>query len=166
MVVEFICLFLLIAAGLLVVLAAVAVTAIVIVRRSPHDAGEQGATFPTLVDTAASSGEVSTVSASYWGGELLLVRLSEGQAGQQSAESLPLAQGEPLSAEEIAAILARLPELAAEPEDQLDFLLPTDSPPPPRPGQTVKEDFPPPPVVVTPELCQSKPSTHPKAWNQ
>ncbi len=155
--------FLLIAAGVVVVLA-VAVAATIIVARRPHEPEVQGATFPSLVDTAASSGAVSMASAGYWGGglaessgEQLLIRLSEGQAGQQATESLPLAQGEPLSDEEIAAILARLPELTAEPEDQVDLRLPADSLPPPRPGQTVQEDFPPPPAVVTPEPVAAGP---------
>ena len=42
---------------------------------------------------------------------------------------LPPVSGDPLSDEEIEQILARLPVLTAEPEDQVDFLLPEDSPP-------------------------------------
>jgi uncharacterized protein YfaS (alpha-2-macroglobulin family) len=155
--------FLLIAAGVCVLLAAI-VAAIVVLRRPPHEPEVQGATFPVLVDTAASSGAVSMVSASVWSGgaaggssEQLLIRLSQGQAGQQAPEAMPPAQGQPLSDEEIAAVLARLPELTAQPEDQVDLRLPADSPPPPRPGQTVQEDFPPPAVVVTPEPAGAGP---------
>ena len=155
--------FLLIAAGA-VVLLAVAVTAVILVARRPHDTEVQGATYPALVDAGGSSGVVSMASAGYWGGglaesggEQLRIRLSEGQAGQQAAEPLPLAQGEPLSNEEVAAILARLPELTAEPGEQVELNLPADSPPPPRPGQTVEEDFPPPAAVATPEPAAAGP---------
>ena len=93
--------FLLIAAGVIVVLAVV-VAATIFLRRRPHDVEVQGATFPALVDTAASSGVVSVASAGYWGGglaessgEQLLIRLSEGQAGQQATESLPRPRASP-----------------------------------------------------------------------
>ena len=149
--------FLLIAAGAAVLLAVV-VTAVILVARRPHVTEVQGATYPALVDAAGSGGAVSMASVGYWGGglaesggEQLLIRLSEGQAGQQAAQSLPPTQGEPLPDDEIAAILARLPDLTAEPGDQVVLNLPADSPPPPRPGQTVEEDFPPPAAVVTPE---------------
>ncbi len=155
--------FLLVAAGVVVVLAVVVAVVVLVTRRS-HEGGPQGATFPVLVDTGTSGGAVSAVSVGYFGGglaesssEQLLIRLSEGQQAQQATESLPPAQGEPLSDDEIAAILARLPELTAEPEDQVDLLLPADSPPPPRPGQTVQEDFPPPPAPVTPEPAAAGP---------
>ena len=86
--------------------------------------------------------------------EDLLIRLSAGQASPTIAEALPLLTGEPLSEEEIAAILARLPELTGQAGDLLDFNLPADSPPPPRPGETVSQPFPPPaPPVVPPEIA-------------
>ena len=122
-------------------------------------------TSPILVDTTASGGEVSEVKVSFRGGggvegngdERLLIRLSQGQAELQAAEFLPQATGEPLSDEEIDQILARLPALAVEPEDQVDLYLPEDSPPPPRTGETIEERFPPPPAPITPEEVEAGP---------
>lgn len=156
---------LLIAAGVFVVWAVLAVTTTSLVVRRAQERQAQGATFPTVASTTASSGKASVVEASYWGGSAagggalaqLLIRLSEGQAGQQAAEPLPLAQGEPLSDEDVAGILARLPELTAEPGEQVELNLPPDSPPPPRPGQTVQEDFPPPAAAVAPEPAAAGP---------
>ncbi len=85
------------------------------------------------------------------------IRLSEGQPQPQQVEALPLAQGEPLSPEEIDAILGRLPELPVEAQDQADFRLAQEPIPPPRPGQTIPESFPPPPEALTPEPAPSGP---------
>ncbi len=71
------------------------------------------------------------------------IRLSEGQARPQAAETNPVATGEPLSADEIEPILSRLPELTPEPDQQVEFNLPQEVLPPPRPGNTVTESFPP-----------------------
>ncbi|MGC9333897.1 MAG: Ig-like domain-containing protein, partial [Anaerolineae bacterium] len=124
----------------------------------------QGETIPVLLNTAATEGRVSGVSMGYPGvgagqgdDETLLIRLSEGQEGTRDAASLPLASGEALTGEEIAQILARLPALATEPEDQVDFRLPEDSLPPPRTGEKIEEPFPPPPVPVTPEAVEAGP---------
>ena len=84
------------------------------------------------------------------GDRQLVIQLSQGQAELQEVAFLPVTSGEPLTDEEIEQILARLPALAAEPEDQVDFQLPEDSPPPPRTGETIEEPFPPPPAPVMP----------------
>ncbi|MBC8330929.1 MAG: hypothetical protein H8E28_03005 [Anaerolineae bacterium] len=72
-----------------------------------------------------------------------MIMLSDGQPQSQPAEALPVADGEPLGSAELARVLARLPELVTTPEDQLDFNLPDEVLPPPRPGETVEEAFPP-----------------------
>lgn len=74
-------------------------------------------------------------------GEMKIL-LSEGQSQPQQRERLPLTQGDPLSDEEIAKILARLPGLETDSADQVDFKFPTELLPPPRPGQTVRDAFP------------------------
>ncbi len=71
------------------------------------------------------------------------VRLSEGQAQPAAAAALPVTNGEPMTPEQIAEILRRLPDLTGEELDQLDFRLPEELLPPPRPGVTVQESFPP-----------------------
>lgn len=71
------------------------------------------------------------------------IRLSEGMPQPQGIETPPPAVGEPLSADEIARLLARLPALEADPADQTAFQLPPELLPPPRPGKTVRESFPP-----------------------
>jgi hypothetical protein len=121
----------------------------------------QGETTPVLVDTSVPGGagavSVEAGVSLRGGGGLgeedegrLVIQLSEGEAQYQATEPLPVAVGQPLSEEEIAAILARLPELELEPQDQVDFRLPEDLVPPPRPGQTIEEPFPPPPAPVLP----------------
>lgn len=70
------------------------------------------------------------------------ITLSEGQEQPEQAEPLPLASGETLSADEIAAIFARLPALIRDPDDQEDFRLPDEVIPPPRTGDTIDETFP------------------------
>jgi alpha-2-macroglobulin len=74
----------------------------------------------------------------------LLVRLSQGQAQPQTVSRVPLVQGESLPLERIEQILSRLPELPIGPEDELKFRLSTELIPPPRPGATVNQPFPPP----------------------
>ncbi len=128
------------------------------------DGVEEG-TNPILVDTPVV-GEQGTEDAVSlrgdvgWeesGDERLVIHLSQGQAELQDVAFLPSAAGEPLSDEEMEQILARLPALAVEPEDQVDFRLPEDSPPPPRTGETIEEQFPPPPAPVIPEEVEAGP---------
>jgi uncharacterized protein YfaS (alpha-2-macroglobulin family) len=87
----------------------------------------------------------------------LSIRLSEGKAQPQSATPLPVATGQPLNQGEIEQILARVPALAAQPGDQTDFKLAQQPIPPPRPGETVKETFPPAPMPAQPEMVETGP---------
>ena len=125
----------------------------------------RGTTIPVLVDTG-DEGDVSAVeggvvpsggASAQIGEDVVPVRLSEGQAQPQAAEPLQQAGGEPLSEDEIERIVARLPPLETEPGDQADFRLPEDLLPPPRPGETIEEPFPPPPEPVEPETVPSGP---------
>ncbi|MBI9043861.1 MAG: hypothetical protein JEZ06_05205 [Anaerolineaceae bacterium] len=81
------------------------------------------------------------------------LQLSDGQPEPTVVEELPLSSGEPLSSEEIAMILNRLPEMESQPEDQQDFKLPGDPIPPPQPGENIDLPFPPPPEsALSPEV--------------
>lgn len=71
------------------------------------------------------------------------IGLSEGQPQTQVFQPLPVTTGDPLSPEEIAQLLARLPELPAITAEQAVFNRPAESLPPPRPGVTIVESFPP-----------------------
>jgi hypothetical protein len=70
---------------------------------------------------------------------------------------LPLATGEPLSPEEIELILARLPALPFVPDQQTEFNRPPEVLPPPRPGNTIKETFPPLKAEPTPGTVEAGP---------
>ncbi|MBI4510792.1 MAG: hypothetical protein HY698_14245, partial [Deltaproteobacteria bacterium] len=72
----------------------------------------------------------------------LTMRLSEGSATAEPAETAPLAPATPLSDEESQKILSRLAPLAKAPGDERDFALRDKSLPPPRAGKTLKETFP------------------------
>ncbi|PWH13171.1 MAG: hypothetical protein DDG60_10805 [Anaerolineae bacterium] len=76
------------------------------------------------------------------GGQMKII-LSDGVPQPQALPTSPPVSGEPLSETEIAQILARLPELQGEASTQTEFQLPPELLPPPRPGQTVQETFPP-----------------------
>ena len=87
----------------------------------------------------------------------LKVGLSEGQAQQATPVPLPVVTGEPLTDEEIAGIFERLPVLPASPSDQTEFKFPVELLPPPRPGITIKEQFPFFDVAPTPEVASAEP---------
>ncbi len=120
----------------------------------PIAAGIRGsvgaASSGALVEVDVSSGVSDEQSTTF-------IRLSEGQPQPQQVDSLPLAQGEPLTPEEVEAILERLPELQVDPQDQTDFRLAQEPIPPPRPGETIQESFPPPAEALQPEPVPSGP---------
>ena len=72
----------------------------------------------------------------------LNIQLSAGQAGGETSAPLALGTGEPLSGEEAAQLLGRIPPLPTGGE-QVDFKPPQDLLPPPRPGETIQDLFPP-----------------------
>ncbi len=100
------------------------------------------------VDTGSTTTSSSGIEPLPAGGELT-IRLSEGQAQPQGFQPLPQATGVPLSPEEVAQILARVPALTAEPADQVDFRLAQEPVPPPLTGETITESFPPAGPTVT-----------------
>ncbi|HQJ51548.1 MAG TPA: alpha-2-macroglobulin family protein [Anaerolineae bacterium] len=69
--------------------------------------------------------------------------LSQGQETPSQAQQNTLAQTTALTAAEVEVLLKRLPELTGQKEDQVEFKLPPQTLPAPRPGQTIQEPFPP-----------------------
>ena len=85
------------------------------------------------------------------------VELSEGNPQPEAVDVLPATTGEPISAEEAALILSRLPALTVDPNQQTEFKLPQEILPPPRPGNTVGESFPPLETEPTPGAVEAGP---------
>ena len=85
------------------------------------------------------------------------VALAEGQAQTPTPLVEPVAIGEPLTPDEIEAVFNRLPGLPASPADQTEFKYPVQLLPPPRPGKTITEQFPPLESAPTPQVASSAP---------
>ena len=116
--------------------------------------GSNGQVIPSGVSTPGAVGTEPTTQ----GGETdLAILLSEGGSQPQPRIPLPRVTGEPLSDEEIALILARLPGLPVDPADQQQLKFPEALLPPPRTGETIVESFPPPPDAVQPGQVDSGP---------
>ncbi|MCA9917607.1 MAG: hypothetical protein KC445_06610 [Anaerolineales bacterium] len=121
----------------------------------PGGSKGDGFTIPTLHTETAVSPNTGLENANFGGtsssaAASLLISLSEGQSLPDAFAANPLVTGEPLTDAEIAQILARLPELTGDPTDQQDFNLPDELIPPPRPGTTIEQAFPPPPTDFAP----------------
>ncbi|MDD2922946.1 MAG: Ig-like domain-containing protein, partial [Anaerolineales bacterium] len=71
------------------------------------------------------------------------VELSDGQSQPETASAIPPAAGEPLSPEETALLLSRLPALPLDSGRQTEFNFPPEVLPPPRSGNKIEESFPP-----------------------
>ena len=112
------------------------------VSPSPRFTGGETTGTAGIEATGAPSSNIVT-------GSSLQFRLSEGKAQPQTAVSVPLAAGTPLTDAEIQQILDRLPELMAQETDAVDFNLPPETLPAPRPGATITETFPPPAPDIT-----------------
>jgi len=110
------------------------------------DAGPEGVISS---DVAAADGRAAGVSR-------LSVRLSQGEEQPDAVEPLPLAAGTPLSPDEVAPIIARLPTVAAQEGDVQEFDVPPTSLPAPRPGEMIEQPFPP-PVTLTPPPVEADP---------
>jgi alpha-2-macroglobulin len=112
------------------------------------------ANHPVVVSDGSAGGAVSAGPAIFGDQRAARMRLSlsEGEAQPDIVEPLPLAAGMPLSPDEVAPILARLPALTPEPDDVQAFNLPPTSLPAPRPGETIQEPFPPPVTLAPPPV--------------
>ena len=106
---------------------------------------ETGTTGQTTDDTP--QGEQSDMS----------VQLSEGAEQPQDVVPPPLANGAPLSAEEIDAVFSRLPNLPPSSDEKVEFKRPSELLPPPRPGETIKDTFPPIGTAPTPIVEETGP---------
>jgi hypothetical protein len=73
----------------------------------------------------------------------LTFTLSEGMENADIFVPSTYVQGESLADEELASLLNRLPALVAGLSDTTDFNFPDEVIPPPRPGETLEESFPP-----------------------
>ncbi len=85
------------------------------------------------------------------------ISLSDGQAHPQEYVPVTAVDGEPLSDEEIAAILERLPNLEVSEGDQEAFHLPGEAFPPPRTGEIIDEPFPSPSEETSTEIIPEGP---------
>ncbi len=96
-----------------------------------------GAPVPVLIQTGAaaplSPGEPGT----------MITKLSAGQPPQPTPQTSLHTAGESLSAAEVQAIFARLPNLPNEAAETSAFNPPTEILPPPRPSETLEQVFPP-----------------------
>jgi uncharacterized protein YfaS (alpha-2-macroglobulin family) len=137
--------------GLLILVSAAGI--IWTLRRSQAGSLAPGTTAPIPVVNDAGSSQLPGNAGRY----SLDIGLNNGQSQPETVEALPLATGEPLSPEEIEAILARLPALPLDPKDQTAFNLPQQSLPPPRPGNKIEETFPPLETEPTPGAVEAGP---------
>lgn len=115
---------------------------------------------PTVVPgglTYVRSGSYAAATGGMQSMAPLRYTLSQGQETPSQAQQNTLAETTGLTAAEVEAILKRLPELTGMEEDQVEFKLPPQTLPAPRPGQTITETFP--PTAVGPEVVE--PSVEP-----
>jgi alpha-2-macroglobulin len=118
----------------------------------PDSKGQQQLPLNAGTTTTTTTGGTSTMQ-----GEAspMTIRLSAGQAQPQMVSLLTVATGESLEPGDVDSILSRLPEI--QQAEQTDFKLAGEPIPPPRPGQTVQENFPPPPAEVQPPAVETGP---------
>ncbi len=97
--------------------------------------------------TGVTTGGAAAVGSNPTG---LALQLSEGKPQPQAAGLLPVATGEPLSPDQTAFLLSRLPTLPVDPNAQTEFKLPQGPIPPPQTGESVQKPFPPQTQVTPP----------------
>ncbi len=98
---------------------------------------------PTSIGPASNANSQGVNTQMQNGTNDFSVQLSEGKPQPQGAQTTPVATGEPLSSAEVQQILARLPTLPAQPGDETPFKIAQGPIPPPRPGETIQQPFPP-----------------------
>ncbi|HSV85003.1 MAG TPA: alpha-2-macroglobulin family protein [Levilinea sp.] len=139
------------------------VAVIIIVAASIWRVYQAWPSMPFLADLDATSQAADPGVARNGGtlvedeGQDLPVLLSEGRQQVETPQPVPVVYGEPLDESRIQAIQARLPELEVEPEDQVDFRLAPDPIPPPKPGETIAEPFPPVAEAIRPSTGDGGP---------
>jgi alpha-2-macroglobulin len=112
---------------------------------------QRGSSGTQVISVEVDPGASTSGSTAATGeGTPMSVRLSAGEAQPQEVTPMPVSQGDPLTEDELNAILERLPELTPEPDDYADFRLALDPIPPPLTGDTVDEPFPVPEQPVAP----------------
>jgi uncharacterized protein YfaS (alpha-2-macroglobulin family) len=125
-------------------------------RQQPPPPVKNGQNIPQTNGTAVP-GDTNMSTTNPSDNQPISFQLSEGQAQPAPYVPLPVVNGDPLTPEEIAAILARLPAIPTETGDQTDFKLPTDPIPPPRTGETVDHPFPLAETAFPPEVVPDGP---------
>ena len=95
---------------------------------SPTTTVEGASNTPSTTPTSSGGGTGGGTGADGGGsGSALGIRLSEGTPTAESAESLAVAEGAPLSDADIAAVVGRLPEWTVPDTDVVDFNRPVES---------------------------------------
>ena len=79
----------------------------------------------------------------------LQITLSEGSEQSAAPDRPAVAPTTPLDEAAVTTLLGRVEELTVEASDQVDFRLPQEVLPPPRPGVTISNTFPPPTDTVS-----------------
>ena len=120
-----------------------------LVSSNPPGTGE-GTPMPSN-NNSGSAGTGESNAANTGGDYSIKVNLSRGRPPVQTPSAVPTATTEPLTQEEIEAIFSRLPALPISPSEQTEFQYPVELLPPPRPGKTVTEQFPPEETAATVE---------------
>ena len=73
----------------------------------------------------------------------LVFELAEAEPSEPRQDSVRVAETEPLSSREAESLLSRLPALQLAEDDEKEFSIRPQSPPPPRAGKTERAPFPP-----------------------
>lgn len=73
----------------------------------------------------------------------LRVALKSGRAEGESIAPRVVPKTSALSADQTKAVLSRMPAIVTDPNDEKDFAMREKTTPPPRPGETIKDAFPP-----------------------
>lgn len=110
------------------------------------DAEPDGSTPTTLPDRVVEPGEpivtVAGAGGTAVGGSTLGITLNEGIATESAASSAEVIAGTPLTADETAALIARLPAWNVSDDDRTDFRLPVPTLTPPE-ADSIDASFPP-----------------------
>ena len=128
---------------------------------SPSTTVEGASNTPVTVPASGggnTGGGTGAVEGAALSGSQLGFRLSEGTPVSETLESLAVAEGSPLTEQEVAEVLDRLPEWTVPGSDVVDFNRPVESLRPPLVGDTLEAPFPPAPDAPSvPDVVASGP---------